>query len=764
MQMKKYEVIGKRLPRVDAWEHATGKSIFAADIYMPDMLYGRALRSPHAHARIIRIDASKALALEGVKAVITGKDFPDIPQKTYAAHGEGNIDMWSLSRIVIARDKALYHGQAVAAVAAVTPQIAEQALKLIEVEYEVLPPVMDIVKAIKPDAPVLHPELFTQEVLGEKAATPSNIALKVQYALGDVQAGFKEADVVIENTYRTSTVQQAYLEPDAAVAKVESDKSVTIWTSTQTTFSLREQLAVLLGMSPRQIRVIPTEIGGGFGGKIRTRIQGLCIKLAQKAGRPVKMVFSREEVFRATGTGAGALVTTKLGARKDGRLTALNTTVYYDSGAFPGAMVSWGMVMGTGPYRVPNVNIEGYDVVTNKPRAEAMRAPCVPPLAFALESQMDIMAERLGMAPLEFRVKNAAEEGDKLPNGWVLSNIGFKEVLERVANHPLWKASLKGGNRGRGLACALLPGGTGTSSCQVTVNSDGTLELSLGTVDLTGTRTTMTQIAAEEFDISPEEVRATVADSATIGHTDVSAGSRVTFTMSNAVHMACQDALAQLKQKAAAVLKANVEDIEYAKKRFWIKGSPERSVMLAELALASIKGAGPIIGKGSVTRMSRAPQCSAHIADVEVDPETGKAKILDYTIITDVGKAVNPIQVESQLQGAASMGIGIALFEGYEFGNGVLQNATYQDYRIPTAADLPMINTEIVEVPSRENPFGIRGMGENAIVPPTGAIANAIYRAAGVRLRRLPMTQERVLWAIHTLEEKPVPLTYDPLA
>jgi CO/xanthine dehydrogenase Mo-binding subunit len=748
-----HKVIGTRLPKVDALERVTGKAAFGADLNLPGMLWAKIVRSPYPHARIKKIDTSKALALPGVKAVITAQDLPPLEKgATAPLVGEVSISLSAIREITMASDKARYHGQAVVAVAAVDPFTAEEATKLVEVEYEVLPVVEDVLEAMKPDAPLVHEDLFTEEEgKREKAPRPSNIAAHMVYTRGDVEAGLREADVVREHTYRTQMVHQGYLEPQACAARVEPDGKVTVWTSTQGVFTLRTQLVELLGLPASRIKVVPMEIGGGFGGKALALFEPTVVALAQKTGRPVKLVISREEVLRATGPGAPAVITVKAGAKRDGKLTAVSAIMRYDAGAFPGSPVSRGILVGLAPYKLENMWAEGFDVVTNKPRVQAYRAPGGTPAAFAVEALMDELAEAIGMDPLEFRRCNAPEERDLLPLGMPLNRVGLKQMLEQIKDHPCWTTPLSDANRGRGLALGYWIGGTFTSSAHVTINPDATASVFVGSVDLTGTRTTILQMAAEELQLAPHEISITVGDTDTAPYSDLSGGSRITYTMSAAVHQACHDALAQLKERAAEKLKVPKEDIEYGEKHFWAKSDRQKSVTLKELARESVAlGKGPVVGKGSTTRMQPAHAYAAHVADVEVDPETGKVKILGYTCFQDVGCAVNPVQVEGQIQGGAVQGIGWALTEEYVFDKGVLKNASLLDYRCPVALDLPMIDAVLVEVPASDGPYGIRGTGEVPIVPPGAALANALYRATGVRFYELPMTPERVFWATHT--------------
>ncbi len=745
--MSKYRVIGQRVPKVDGYERVTGKAAYGADIHPPGMLYGRVLRSPYPHARIKSIDVSRAEVLDGVKAVITGDDFPTIKPGAHLQDGAVPRDLYGVAITVMAREKALFVGHAVAAVAATSPQVAEDALDLIRVEYEPLEPVEDAESAMRPDAPVIHSHLFTMS-LGERATTPSNVAERIELGWGDVEKGFAEADAVVEGTYRTRMVHQGYIEPDAATVWIDPDGMVNIWSSSQSQFGVRNQVSAILGIPQNKIRAIAAEIGGGFGGKLQVRLEPLCVLLVRKARRPVRMSMTRAEVLQATGPGAPSVAHVKLGATKDGRLTAARVTFIMDAGCFPGSPVAAAASGGLAPYRLPHMKVEGFDVVTNKPKVQAYRAPGSTQAAFAIEQGMDALAEKLGIDPLQLRIKNATEEGDRLPNGQPLPRVGYKQILEQVSKHPAWTTPLKGPNRGRGLAVSYWRGATFTSACHVILNKDATLELVAGAVDLTGTRTTMAQVAAEEIGLSMDEVHSTVGDTSNSGFSDASDGSRIAYTMSTAVHAACQDIIAQLKQRAAEKLKVDAKLIDYANKVFVVKDVPEKRVTLAELAEASYAGRGTIIGKGVAAGMKFAPAFGAHVADVEIDTETGKAKVLRYTAFHEVGCALNPNQVEGQIQGGAVQGIGWGFFEEYVFDKGVMKNPTLLDYRLPTALDVPLIETDIIEVPAPEGPYGVRGVGEIPIGPPPAALANAVYRAIGIRLTELPMNPERVFWAI----------------
>ena len=732
--MTEHTYLGKSLPRVDAADKLTGKALYVADLTMPGMLHGKLLHSPYAHARIKRLDVSKARALPGVMAVITAADVPA-----------------SAGRAIMAEGKVLYAGHPVAAVAATDPETAEAALGLIEVEYEPLPVVMDGPEAMKPGAPLLHPNMFTQGLAG-KASAASNIASISELRRGDIEAGFARADLIKEDTYRTAMIHQGYLEPQAFLAQVDVGGKVTVWASVQGAFALREQLSAALGLSLSRIRVVPMEVGGGFGGKNGMLLGPLCVVLSQKTGRPVRIVMTREEDLRSARPVPPTTITVKLGATRDGLLTAAEMTLVYEAGAFTSALAPSGLVTGLSPYHLANLKISGYVVVVNKPPVGSLRAPGAPQAAFAVESQMDVMAEALGMDPVQFRLKNVAAQGDRAPNDVPFARIGFREVLQKVAAHPAWLQPLQGKNRGRGMAAGMWFGGVGSSACTLNINADGTFALLVGSVDLTGTRTTFTQIVAEEFGVSPSDVSVVIGDTDTAPYADVAAGSRTMRQMGFAVLRACQDARAELIRRAAASLDVAEDEVEYKDRRLQVKRHPERSVSLADIARAGITtAAGPVMGRGAVTRPAPAPSLAAQIVDVEVDPETGSVTLLSYTSIQDVGFAVNPGLIEAQVQGAVGTSVGWALTEGYIFKDGVLQNASLLDYRQPTAADVPNIDVGWVEVPS-DGPYGVRGVGEPPMVPSLAAMANAIHKATGARLKRLPMTPEAVYRALRAQE------------
>ena len=650
---------------------------------------------------------------------------------------------------------------AVAAVAAVSESLAEDALDLITVEYEMLPHVLDPLDAMKPDSVFLHDDLRMRT--GDSTAdVPGNVAEHLQMGRGDVERGFAEADTVVERTFRTQVVHHGYIEPESEAALVHADGSVEVWANTQSIYMQRQDIALLLGIPLSMIKVTPTEVGGAFGGKESPRVSSLCVALSRKAGLPVRITLSREEVLRATGPGNATVSTVKVGARKDGTITAIEARLVYDAGAFPGAPLRSAIRRVYSHYRTPNLKIDAYDVVTNKPHVAAYRAPGATPTAFALESVIDEVAEEIGRDPLELRLQNVSRAGDPMPDGVLLPSVSLVDVLERVKSHPCWTSPLTGPNQGRGLAIGMwtMPGGT--TSCHVILNSDGSVTLVLGTVDLSATRTSLAMIAAEALGLDLADIRVVTGDTDTVAYSDASAGDRVTFLTSSAVRAASLDLLEALKRRVAGEFQVLPADVVYDRKRFWVDGAPEMQMSLEAIALRSVRGDGAVMGFGSASEQpgasAIAPNAAAHVADVEVDPETGKVQVLRYTTFQDVGLCVNPDQVEGQMQGGATQGIGWALSEEYEYDeNGALLNASLLDYRMQTVLDVPSIGTNIIEAPSADHPYGIRAVGQLPIVPPAGAIANAIFRATGVRMYELPMKPQTVYGALVAAAEEGKP-------
>jgi len=747
--VKEYRWIGKRTIRPDGVDKVTGRAAFGADYAMPDMLVGQVLRSPHAHARILSIDTSKAEAMPEVKAVVTSADFPEIPPEE-ATKGTAPPNFRHLSQNLMAREKVLYEGHAVAAVAATSAAAAKKALSLIEVKYEVLPHVIDVEEAMMPGAPVLHDDLFTDGV-DPKPKNPSNVAKRLEFSIGDLDAGFKEADIVIEKSYTTKPVHQGYIEPHAVVADVAEDGQAKVWSSSQGHFMIRQYCAGLLNMHVADIRVTPAEIGGGFGGKTTVWLEPPAMLLSRKAGRPVKMTMSRADVFRATGPTSGSAMTCKIGARKDGRITAASLEVKFQAGAFPGSPAGQGCMCAFTPYDIENAKAVGYDVVVNRPKATAYRAPGAPIAAFAVESTLDQVARGLEMDPLELREKNAAREGTRTVYGPMLGVIGYEATLEAAKNHPHYTAPL-GPNQGRGVASGYWFNVGGETSAAVSVTEDGTIMVMSGTPDIGGSRASLAIMAAEVLGIDINDVRAIIADTSSLGFNRHTGGSRVTFAAGMMVTEAAKDVVEQLRERAARIWDIDVEAVTWADGRARPAGDNAgkfEPLSLADIAGKSISTGGPINARKSTNVQAPGPAYATHIVDVEVDRDTGQVQILRYTAVQDAGRAIHPSYVEGQIQGGVVQGIGWALNEEYIYDkNGRLENPGFLDYRIPVASDLPMIDPVIVEVPNPSHPFGVRGVGEVPIVPPMAAIANAIEDAIGLRLTDLPMSPPKVLAAL----------------
>ena len=761
---EEFNVVGTRPIRHDGAEKVTGRARYGADIVLPGLLYAKLLRSPHSHARIKSIDTSKAEALPGVRAVVTSAELPQ-PSGRLSDSGEGAmVNPRFLSNNCLAGDKVLYKGHAVAAVAATNVHIAEQALGLIQVDYEVLPGVTDLLEAMKDGAPVLHERL-------SNAANPNirpgglrddddhsastNIANHFFFEAGDIEKGFNDADVVVEREFRTQSVHQGYIEPHTATAQWGQDGNLTIWSSSQGHFNVRDQVAMVLGINISNVKAIPMEIGGGFGGKTLVYVEPVAALLSRKSGKPVKLSMSRTEVFEGSGPTSGSWMRCKVGANRDGRITAVDASLAFEAGAYPGSPINPGIQCMVGPYDVANGRLEGFDVVLNKPKTAAYRAPGAPAACFAIESVIDEVCEKIGMDKLEFRLLNGAKEGTRRLTGPLMGKIGYIETVQATKDHAHWNAPLEGPNRGRGVATGYWFNGAGPASAVASVNSDGTVGLIEGSPDIGGTRAALAMQLAEVLGISAEEVRPSVGDTDSVGYTSMTGGSGVAFKTGWASYEAALDIRQQMIERAARIWDVSPELVDYQDGVIAHTSDPELKFTFKELAARLLGTGGPISGRGNVSPTGVGGAFASHIVDVEVDPETGKVDILRYTAVQDVGKAVHPSYVEGQIQGGAVQGIGWALNEEYVFGeNGNMQNPTFLDYRMPISLDLPMIDTVLVEVANPGHPYGVRGVGEVPIVPPMAAIANAVYDAVGVRMEELPMSPTKVLEALWAKEGK----------
>ena len=735
---QEYNVVGKRPIRHDGYDKVTGRALYGADVDLPGLLHGKVLRSPHAHARIVKIDTSRARAHPEVRAVVTSADLATLPNEPVAMGPGPKPNGRELSNNILAGDKALYKGHAIAALAATSAHAAEEALDLIDVEYEVLPAVTDVEAAMVPGAAQLHEKY------------QGNVASHAQLQQGDVEDGFRNADVIVEREYRTKTVHQGYIEPHSATAWwTSSNNRLTIWCSSQGHFAIRDRTAGVLGIPYSDVKVVPMEIGGGFGGKTTIYLEPVAAALSRQSGHPVKVTMSRADVLEGSGPTSGSYMKVKMGATSDGKLTAAQAELKYEAGAFPGSPVGAASMCIFSPYNVDNILIDGYDVVNNKPKTTAYRAPGAPGAAFAAETVVDELCEKLSIDPLEFRVINGAKEGTRRANGLVNPVIGCIETAQAAKDHDHYSAELSGPYRGRGVASGFWVNGAGAACATANVNYNGTVNLTIGSVDIGGSRPASAQQFAEVLGIPVEDVNPQVGDTDSIGYTSVTGGSGVAFKTGWACYEAAMDVKRQMIERAALLWETTLDQVDLEDGVFRHQSDPELSMDFQELAGMLPDTGGPVVGSANMDPKGAGSAFATHVVDVEVDPDTGKVTILRYTASQDAGKAVHPSYVEGQIQGGVVQGIGWALNEEYYMGDdGQMLNATFLDYRMPTSLDLPMIDTVIVEVANPLHPFGVRGVGEVSIVPPMAAIANAIYRATGARLRSLPMNPAAVLEAL----------------
>lgn len=754
--------VGLAIPRPDGPEKVTGQVQYVADLKPRGLLHAKLLRSPHAHARVVRIDASRARALAGVRAVLTAADIPELKrQAPTRAHA------------VLAIDRVVFAGQPVAAVAADEPAIAEEALDLIDVEYEVLPAAVDPLASMKPGAPPVADagtEADTSEALAHgsvsgvateaKPAKAVNIAQQARLHRGDVAQGFAESDIVIENTYRVPMVHQGYLEPHAVLAQWDTTGLLTLWASTQGSFNTRSEVADVLGLPENRIKVIPMECGGGFGGKIRALCEPITALLARATGRPVRYVMTRREELEAGMPAPQVIIRLKTGVKRDGTLMALDGEVVIEAGAFSGAVLAVSATFLASLYRWPAFDVRGFEVLTHKPSIAAYRAPVAPHTIFALDSQMEQLSRALDVDPVEFRLRHLQREGNPMANGQPWLSNGAVEVLSRLAEHPLWKGraewKARGGKdgrvRGTGLALGGWLGGLQPSGATVRLNPDGSLGVLTGQVDIAGTNIALAQIAASAYGIDVDKVRITTGDTDVAPVTGLSAGSKTIYTVGVAVMEAAKDARRQTLEIAAKELEASVHDLQIEDERVVVRGVPDRGISLAQIGKKGnqfMSKTPPVLGVSSPAFSQQAPAFAAELARLEVDPETGDVTLHDFVVVQDVGRAINPLGVEGQMQGGAVQSLGMALTEALLYDeHGRLTNPSLLDYRKLTAADLPNIETIIVEKPSPAGPYGARGVGEPPIVPAPAAVANAIHDAIGVRITELPLTPERIATAL----------------
>ena len=737
---QEFKIVGTRPIRPDGLDKVTGRARYGADLNMQGQIYGHILRSPHAHANIKSIDCSKALAMEGVLAVMTGEDLAE-PGNTVLGSGEGAIALKDLIPMVMSQGKVLFHAQAVAAVAATTAALAAEAAAAIEVTYEVLPVVTNCRDALADDAPILHSDRFPDG----KPKEPTNLAAHITMQVGEPDAAFEQADVIVERTYSVPMCHQGYIEPHACVARVDAAERVELWCSTQGHFNVRQYTAGVTGIGLGKIRVTPSEIGGGFGGKTTVYLEPIAVLLANKSGRPVKMVMDRGDVFRATGPAPGAETRVKLGATKDGRLVAADVDCLMDSGAYNGNPAGMPAFMATACYKLTDARSSGRSVYTNKPKIHAYRAPSMPQVTLAFELVMNEVAAELKIDPLEFRLNNAVEEGDVNMMGAPYKRIGLRECLEAARSHQHYQSSVADG-AGRGIAAGYWINAGMQSSATLNVSPDGSVSLLTGSPDIGGSRASMAIMGAEVLGIPIESIYPQVVATDAVGHCDVTGGSRTTLATGQAVIQAADELVAELCRRVALEWDVPKDEV------MWSDGAAhhgEKSLSFKDLASRASTMGGPLTVSSSLNSTSASPGFGVHICDAEVDKETGRTTITRYTVIQDAGKAIHPTYVEGQMQGGAAQGIGWALNEEYVYNDqGVLENAGFLDYRIPVASDLPFIDTVIVEVPNPLHPYGVKGVGEVPIVPPMPAVAQAVFDSGNIRVMDLPLNPAKVAAAI----------------
>jgi len=749
------QIVGTAVRRIDGQPKVTGQIRFGADLPIPGLLYCRLVPSPYAHARIVKIDASAALALPGVYAVIGGEEL-DLP----------GLNPASRPKMPLARGEVFFRGQPVAAVLAESDALAEDAAALVNVEYEPLPVIPNAAAALAPDAPVVRPLPKSAED-GEAAAHATvsvaeepkeqqgpNVSDTVHLKRGNVEQGFAEADVIVERTYRTAMVHQSYLEPRVVTAAPDPlSGGVTVWTATQGVFYCRTEIAQALGLPEHEVKVVPTTVGGGFGAKICV-MEPLVAALARQVQRPVRLVYTRSDEFLNPTPAPPATISVKLGAKRDGTFTALQARVLFDAGSFPGAPMAISSLLLGSCYKVPNLDIQGQEVLSHKPGPGAYRAPGSVQASFAIESTVEQVARQLGMDPVELRLKNCVDQGDPQASGDRWGVIGLRACLEALRDHPAYRAAKQPGE-GRGVAVGAWPGGLEPANAICRLDRDGKLTVQVGAVDISGTSTTLAMIAAETFGLPLEDVKMVHADSDTAPNSGMAGGSKITYTVGEAVRRAAEEARLQLLRIAADKLEVSPDDLVLADGRVHVRGAPDRGLAVKELARLSLEFGSkyePVYGRGATATAERAPGFAVHLAKVRVDPDTGHVQVTDYVAVQDVGKAINPPEVEGQIRGGVTQGLGWALFEQMRYDEqGQLLTGTFADYALPLAIDVPNITPVIVEVPAPRGPFGARGVGEPPVVPPAAAVANAVEDAIGARITDLPITSEKVLRALGRL-------------
>lgn len=740
-------VVGRPMGRIEGPEKVGGKTLYTADVCLPGMVWGKCLRSPIAHGKILQVDTTKAKKVKGVLAVLTGEDLPPV-----------RVGLSLQDIPVLAQGKVRFTGEKVAAVVAEEMDVVEEALSLIQVDYEELPSVFDPTKAMEPDAVLIHEELGSYKGFHHPAENIPNVFALQNWSAGDLSIGFKEADVVLDHTFRTQPAHQAYIEPHAAVVVVDGSDRVEIWASCKAPFRLKEQLSKQLNLPRDRIRVNVIAVGGDFGGKGSMMDVPLCYFLAKTAGRPVKMVMTYAEEFMAGDPRHPSVVRLKTGVKRDGTLVAREAEVIFNSGAYaafkPGEVPNLGgATHATGLYRIPNYAIRSYGVYTNSVPCGYYRAPGQPQVVFAVESHTDLIARELGMDPLEIRLKNLLQDGDKLPGGRGVEKVRCRETLEAAAKKAGWGKAKAGKNVGRGIGVSFRHvGGSGEANAEISASPDGKITILTAVPDIgTGTHTLLQQIAAEVLTMSPGEVQVEIGDTETFETDAAPGGSKITSISGQAVLEAAQEMREKMKAIAASLLGCSASEVKLEKGRFIAQGEPKKTLSFAEVASQGAKENGDLRIRKTFKMKSRSPVAAfvAQIAEVEVDRETGLLKVRRFITAHDVGTVINPLTHQGQIEGGVIQGLGYATMEEMVTENGKVVTLNLGDYRIPCIQDLPPLQTVLVEDPAGPGPFAAKQIGENGIVPTAAAIANALDDAVGIRIFDLPLTAEKIYFALN---------------
>ncbi len=763
--MTKYSVVGKSLPRTDDPLRATGRALFASDYSIPGMLFGKILRSHYPHAKILNIDSEKAERLSGVKKIITGKDTIGVK------YGFVGLFPQTFDEFALAIDKVRYIGDEVAAVAATSEDIAEEALDLIEVEYEELPAVFDPIEAMKPGAPKIHDH------------AQNNISFMLEREFGNVDKAFREADYVREDEFVTQPVDHVPLELHAALANYDDSGKLTLWSTTQSPYYLHKQLELTLGLKESQIRVIKPYLGGGFGDRVDMSSYDFCAALLSiKTGKPVKIMGTREEEFSFSRRRHPMRVYLKSGAKRDGTISVSHFRIISDTGAYNSTgvlAINIPLAPVTTTYNIPNLKYEGFQVYSNNQVSGAMRGHSVPQVHFAIDSQLDLIAEELGIDPVEIRLKNARKERETTVLGTKIASCGLTRCLNRSREIMDWGNKWGNLKEGKGMGIGTMSFASGASfnffgstssfsAATVRLLDDGTATLLTGASDIgQGSDGTLAQIAAEELGVHLNDIRVVSADTELTPVDYGSYSSRVTMFAGNAVKNAAADAKNQLLEVVAKKLEANIDDLEARDRKIYVKGTPEKGMSFTDAILATqtVNKGMPVIGKGfydpppfnfvtSEGDISPAFSFGSYFAEVEVDRETGIIEVKCITAAHDCGKAINPIRVEGQLEGSVQMGLGYALSEHSVTVKGMVLNPSFLDYKFPTALDMPKVTSVIVEEYDPAGPFGAKESGEGTTIPVAPAIVNAIYNATGLRMKELPVTPDKILKAMKGKKSK----------